>query len=204
MMPSYYNFVKSVTASDDPPLNVSRSKRNQGRQLEALTEGENPVNKHHERVHNDHHQKFTLLTHEITCPMNATYKSIAVGEQNHRVKTCLIKFDEAHKLYSKTDNDNVSSESATEITVMMHNTATLQSAYSLNATANTVDEIKVPRDQHDDHDQAEMLKDMKEKKIVPLDTLFLKIRVPSDNENMHENTQEDERNPAVKAAKTTL
>jgi hypothetical protein len=34
--------------------------------------------------------------------------------------------------------------------------------------------------------------------------LFPKIRVPSDDENMHENTQEDEKNPAVKAAKTTL
>jgi hypothetical protein len=52
--------------------------------------------------------------------------------------------------------------------------------------------------------QAKMLEDMKEKKIAPLDALFPKIRVPSDDENMHESTQEDEKNPAVKAAKTTL
>jgi hypothetical protein len=55
--------------------------------------------------------------------MNATYKSIGMGEQNHGVKTCLIMFDKAHKgdvskLYSETDNDNVSSKSATEMTVM--------------------------------------------------------------------------------------
>jgi hypothetical protein len=55
---------------------------------------------------------------------------------------------------------------------------------------------KVPQEEHDDHNQA--------KKIAPLDALFSKIRVPSDDENMHEITQEDERNPAVKAAKTTL
>jgi hypothetical protein len=66
--------------------------------------------------------------------MNTTYKSVAVGEQNHGVKTCLIIFDKAHKLDSKTDNDNVFSKSATEMTVMMHNTATLESAYSLRAT----------------------------------------------------------------------
>jgi hypothetical protein len=204
MMPSYRNFVESITETDDPPLNFSKSKRDQGRQLEALTEGEDPDNRQHEGVHDDHHQKFTLPNHEITCPMNATYKSIALGEQNHGVKTCLIMFDEAHKLYSKTVNDNVSSKSATEMTGMMHNTATLKSAYSLNATVNTEDEVEAPPDQHDDHDQAEMLEDMKEKKIAPLDALFPKIRVPSDDQNMHENTQEDEKNPAVKAAKTTL
>jgi hypothetical protein len=87
---------------------------------------------------------------------------------------------------------------------MMNNTATLRPAYPLNATVNAEDEIEVPPDQHDDHDQAEMLEDMKEKKIAPLDALFPKIRVPSDNENMHESTQEDEKNTAVKAAKTTL
>jgi hypothetical protein len=58
--------------------------------------------------------------------VNSTYKSIAVGEQHHRVKACLIKkaveeasiFDEAHKgdmskLYSKANNDKVPSQSAT-------------------------------------------------------------------------------------------
>jgi HSP90 family molecular chaperone len=194
MMPINYNFVGSITESNDPPLNVSRSKRDQGRQLEALTDGEDSDNRQHEGVHNDHHQKFTLPNHGITCPMNATYKSIAMGEQNHEVNTCLIMFDEAHKLYGETNNDNVSNKSATEVTVMMNNTATLRPAYSLNATVNAEDEI----------DQAEMLEDMKEKKIAPLDASFHKIRVPSDDENMHENTQEDEKNPAVKAAKTTL
>jgi hypothetical protein len=98
MMPSYRNVVENITDTDDPPLNVSRSKRDQGRQLEALTEGEDPDSRQNEGVHDDHHQKFTQPNHEITCPMNATYKSIAVGEQNHGVKTNLIKFDEAHKL----------------------------------------------------------------------------------------------------------
>jgi HSP90 family molecular chaperone len=117
MMPSNYNFVQNVLESDDHPLNVSRSKGEQGRQLEALTKG----------VHNVHHQKFTLSNHEITSHVNATYKSIAMGEQNHRVKTCLVMFDEVHKLYSETDNDNVSSKSTTEMTDMVHNTATIKS-----------------------------------------------------------------------------
>jgi hypothetical protein len=111
MMPSYGDLVKNVTESDDPPLNVSRSKRYQGRQLGPLTEREDPGNRQHAGVHDDHHQKFTLPNHEITCPMNATHESIAVGEQNHGVKTCLILFEEAH---------NVSS-----------NGATLKSTYSL-------------------------------------------------------------------------
>ena len=48
------------------------------------------------------------------------------------------------------------------------------------------------------------LEDMKEKKIAPLDALFPKIRVPSDDEYLHECTQEDEKTPAVKTAKMTL
>jgi hypothetical protein len=48
------------------------------------------------------------------------------------------------------------------------------------------------------------LEDMKEKKIAPLDALFPKIRVPSDDEYIHESTQDDEKTPAVKAAKTML
>jgi hypothetical protein len=83
--------------------------------------------------------------------MNATYKSIAVGEQNHEVKTCLIVFDEAHKLYSETDNANVFSKSATEMTVMMHNTATLKSDYSLKSAVCADDENKEPPEEHDDH-----------------------------------------------------
>jgi hypothetical protein len=102
-------------------------------------------------------------------------------------------FDEAHKgeskLYYEADNDDVSSKSDTEETVMMNNTATLRPAYSLNATANAEDDIEVPPDQHDDHDQAEMLENMKEKKIAPLDASFPKIRVPSDDGNLHENTR---------------
>jgi hypothetical protein len=185
MMPSYHNLIKSVTESNNLPLNVSRPKGDQGRQLEALTEGEDSVDRQ--------------------------------DEVAHRVKACLTKkaveeaimFDEAHKgdkskLYYEADNDDVSSKSATEMTVMMKNTATLRPAYSLNVTINAEDEIEVPPDQYDAHDQAKMLEDMKEKKIAPLDALFPKIRVPSDDENMHKSTQEDEKNPAVKAAKTTL
>ena len=128
--------------------------------------------------------------------MNATYKSIAVGEQNHRIKTCIIMFDEAHKLYSKTNNENVSRKGATEMTFMMDNTATLKSTYSLDSAVYADDNNEVPPEEHDDLNQA--------KKTAPLDALFPKIRVPSNDENMHESTQEDEKNPAVKAAKTTL
>jgi hypothetical protein len=159
MMLSYCNFVENVTESDDPPLNVSRSKRYQGRQLEALTEG----------LHDDHHQRRTLPNHEITCPMSATYKSIAMGEQNHRVKTCLIMFDEAHKLYSETDNDNVPSKSATERSVMMHNTATIKPTYSLASAVYADDENEVPPEEHDDYNINQA------KKIAPLDALFPKI-----------------------------
>jgi hypothetical protein len=138
MMPSYHNFVKSVTESDDHPLNASRSKGDQGRQLKALTEGEDSDARQDEEVHDDHHQKFILPNHEITSPVNTTYKSIDVGEQNHGVKASLIKkaveeaimVDEAHKgdvskLYNEADNDNVSSKSATEVTVMLYNMTTM-------------------------------------------------------------------------------
>jgi hypothetical protein len=90
MMPSYHNVVKSITESDDPPLNVSRSKGERGRQLEAPTEGEDSDDRHDEGVHDDHHQKPTLPNHEITSPVYSTYKSIAMGEQDHGVKACLI------------------------------------------------------------------------------------------------------------------
>jgi hypothetical protein len=141
---------------------------------------------------------------KVSSPMNAAHKSTALGEQNHGVKTCLIMFDEARKLYYGADNDDVSSKSTIEVTVTMNNTATLRPDYLLNATVNDEDEIEAPPDQYDDHDQAEMLEDMKEKKIAPLDALFPKIRVPSDDQNMHKSTQEDETNPAVKAAETML
>jgi HSP90 family molecular chaperone len=97
MMPSYHNLVKSVTESEDPPLNVSRSKGDQGRQIEALTEGKDSDARQDEGVHDDRHQKFTVPNHEITSPIDAAYKSIAMGEQNHGAKSCLIMFDEAHK-----------------------------------------------------------------------------------------------------------
>jgi hypothetical protein len=41
---------------------------------------------------------------------------------------------------------------------------------------------EVPQEDHDDRDQAKQFKDMKEKKIAPLDALFPKIRVSSDDE----------------------
>jgi HSP90 family molecular chaperone len=165
MMPNYHNAVESITESDDPPLNVSRSKRDQGRQLKA--------NRQCEGVHDDNRQRFTLPNHEITCPMNATYENIAMEEQNHGVKTCLIMFDEAHNLYSETDNDNVSSKSATEMTGMMYNTATLKPAYSLRSTVSADDENEGPPEELDDYHKA--------KKIAPLDALYPKIRVPSDD-----------------------
>jgi hypothetical protein len=65
MMPSYHNFAKNVIESDDPPLKVSRSKGDQRRQLEALTDGEDSDDRPDEGVHDDHHQKFTLPNHEI-------------------------------------------------------------------------------------------------------------------------------------------
>jgi hypothetical protein len=99
--------------------------------------------------------------------MNTIYENIAMGEQNRGVKTCLIMFDEAHKLYSKTDNDNVSSKSATEMTVMKYNTANLKSADSLGSTVSADDENEGPPEELEDHNQA--------KNIAPLDALFPKI-----------------------------
>jgi hypothetical protein len=105
MMASEHNSVKSVSESDTTLLNVSRSKGVQGRQLEALTEEEDSDDRQDEGAHDDRHQKFTLPNHEITSPANATYRSIAVGEQNHGVKAYLIEkavdeavmFNDAHK-----------------------------------------------------------------------------------------------------------
>jgi hypothetical protein len=141
MMPSDHNFVKNDMRSNDPPLNISRSKGEQGRQLEALTEG----------VHDVHYQKSTLPNIEITSPVNTTSKSIVIGEQNHGVKA--IMFDEAYKgdgskPYNEADNDNVSSKSATEVTVMMHNTTTLKSTHSLKATVKIEDKNEEPPEEH--------------------------------------------------------
>jgi hypothetical protein len=63
--------------------------------------------------------------------VNATYKSIAVGDRkNHGVEASLIKkAAEGASMFDKADNDNVSSKSATEVTVMTYDTATLKSAY---------------------------------------------------------------------------
>jgi hypothetical protein len=63
------------------------------------------------------------------------------------------------------------------VTVRMYNTATLKSVYLLKATVNV----------EDDHELVKLFKDMKEnmKKIAPLDALFPKIRVPSDDEIQH-------------------
>jgi hypothetical protein len=108
-------------------------------------------------------------------------------------------FDETHKgdvskLYTKDDNDNVSSKSATEVTVMIYNTATLKSAHLLKATDNIDDEKEEPQEEHDDHDQAKMFGNMKEdeKKIAPLDALFPKIRVSSNDESPYQEDEQDE------------
>jgi HSP90 family molecular chaperone len=69
MMPSHHNLVKSATESEDPPLNVSRSKEDQGRQLEALTEGRDSDARQDKGVHNDRHQQFTS-------PIDTAHKNI--------------------------------------------------------------------------------------------------------------------------------
>jgi hypothetical protein len=84
MMPSDHNFVKNVMRSNDPPLNISRSKGDQWRQLETLTEG----------VHDVHHQKFTLSNHEITSPVDTTYKSVPWGSRptgSRPTSSCLTR-----------------------------------------------------------------------------------------------------------------
>ena len=100
---------------------------------------------------------------EIISPVNATYKSTAVGDKkNHGVKASLIKKAvEGASMFDEADNDNRSCKSATEVTVMKYNTATLKSVYSLKDTVNI--ENEVPPEEHDDHDQAEMFEDMKVK-----------------------------------------
>ena len=60
------------------------------------------------------------------------------------------------KLYNEANNDDVSSKSATEVTVMLYNTATLRPAYSLKATVNNEDEIEVHPNQHDDYNRAKL------------------------------------------------
>jgi HSP90 family molecular chaperone len=94
MMPSYHSFVKGVIDSDDPPLNASRSKREKGRQLEALTEEEDSGDRQDDGVHDDQHQKFTLPIHETTNPVKTTCLSIAVEEQTHGFETYLIQVED--------------------------------------------------------------------------------------------------------------
>ena len=78
-------------------------------------------------------------------------------------------------------------------TLVEKNIRTAQNAKSKPASNTWA--IKIP----------DKFEDMKEDmKIVSLDALFPKIRVPSNDVNMHESTQEDEKNPAVTAAKMTL
>ena len=182
MMPSYHNLVKSVSESEDPPLDVSRSK--------GTREDSSMPSQREKILISDKMKEYTMTaTRSSPRPIDAAYKSIAMGEQNHGVKTCLIMFDEAHKgdvskLYNETDDDNVSSKRATEMTIMMHNTDTLKSAYSLRATVNVDDdENEAPPEEHDDHDQAKLVDNMEEdvKKTAPLDALFPTMQVPSTN-----------------------
>ena len=158
MMPSYHNLVKSVSESEDPPLDVSRSK--------GTREDSSMPSQREKILISDKMKEYTMTaTRSSPRPIDAAYKSIATGEQNHGVKTCLIMFDEAHKgdvskLYNETEDDNVSSKRATEMTIMMHNTETLKSAYLLRASVNTDDEKEEPPGNHDDQDQAKLFKDM--------------------------------------------
>jgi HSP90 family molecular chaperone len=63
---------KGVVDSDDLPLNVSRFKRDQRRQLAAITEEEDSGDRQDDGVCDDQHQKFTLPIHETTNPVNTT------------------------------------------------------------------------------------------------------------------------------------
>jgi hypothetical protein len=186
MMPGHHNLVESATKSEDPPLNVYRSKEDQGRQLEALTGG----------VHDVHHQKFTLPNHEITSPVNFTSKSIVMGEQNHGVEA--IMFDEAYKgdgskLDNEADNDNVSSKSTTEVTVMMYNTTTLKPAHSLKATVEVEDNNEEPPEEHD----------AKTTNTTMADIIENNIDVKTDKKTLVEKTVETTQNAKSKLASNT-
>jgi hypothetical protein len=109
-MPSYHSFVKGVVNSDDPPLNVSRFKRERGRQLKAITEEEDSGDRPDDGVRDDQHQKFNLPINETTNPVNSACpcqwneedtacRSIDVWEQNNGFTACLIqKAVEEHSL----------------------------------------------------------------------------------------------------------
>jgi hypothetical protein len=143
MINSYHSFVNGVIESDDPPLNVSRSKRDQGRQLEALTEEEDSGDRQDDGVHDDHHQNFTLPIYETTNPVNTA---------------CLIlKAVEEHSLVEGYKGDmsmleNMANKSATDIAVLMYNTATLKSGYSLEDEEEEVTGEE-PHEERDDQDR---------------------------------------------------
>jgi hypothetical protein len=73
-MPSYHSFIKGVDDSGDLPHNVSKFKKDQGRQLEAATEEEDPGDRN-----DDKDQKFNLPIHETTNPVKTAHLSIAMG-----------------------------------------------------------------------------------------------------------------------------
>jgi hypothetical protein len=104
---------KGVVDSDDLPLNVNRLKKDQRRQLEAIAAEEDTGVRQDDGVHDDQHQKFTLPIHETTNPVNTTCLSIAVEEQNHGFKACLIKVedyigDEESSMFDEAYNGDVS------------------------------------------------------------------------------------------------
>jgi hypothetical protein len=226
---------KGMVDSDDLPQNDSRFKRGQRRQLENVTEEEDPGDRQDDRIRDDRHQKFTLPTHEITYPVNATCLSIAVGKKNHGFKACLIQkaveepslFVKAYKgdvseLFDEAYKNYVANKSATDMAVMMYNTATLKSAYSPKNTVNVAQQIDIdemvdeegevtdekPQEEHDDQNRDNQYKDVtnvtrEEGEIAPLDALYPTMRVSSDGEKnktyrenrmsaMHESTYQED------------
>jgi hypothetical protein len=68
---------KGVVDSDNLPLNVSRLQRDQGRQLEDITEEDDYGDRRNDGVCDAQHQKFTMPIHETSNPVNAACLSIS-------------------------------------------------------------------------------------------------------------------------------
>ena len=130
-------------------------------------------------------------------------------------------FDKAYKgdmfnKFNKAYEENVDNKSATDMTDMMYNTATLRSGYTM--TEIEADEMidEEPTGEHNDQDRAKLFKDMtevpapkqkamedqktKEGEIAPLDALYPTMRGFSDDEKpqthhkmlaMHESTYQE-------------
>jgi hypothetical protein len=181
MMIMYLSVVKSIDDSDDLPPNVSKFKKDQGIQLEAPTEEEDTGNRQGDGVYDDQDQdqKFNLPINENTSPVNTAHLCIAVRKQTNRFKASLIKKAmEEHSMVGDLiggkeyhgplrNKKTVADKSATDMAEMMYNTATLRSGQSLtDLDANEMTDKKEdvpdeePTEEHDDYDQAKLIKDM--------------------------------------------